>query len=59
MRRVCISLLMLLSVSVYSESTSVSQASFQPNLEQKGNIKTIAAELDSIKVHLAESVVVN
>ncbi|EGR0411735.1 TPA: hypothetical protein RSW75_000289 [Vibrio cholerae] len=54
MRRVCISLLMLLSVSVYSESTSVSQASFQPNLEQKGNIKTIAAELDSIKVHLAE-----
>ncbi|EIO3983022.1 hypothetical protein LQK30_002399 [Vibrio vulnificus] len=56
MLRVCISLLMLLSVSVYSESDPVSQASFQPNLERRENINAIAAELDSIKIHLAERV---
>ncbi|EME0075740.1 hypothetical protein ABNJ79_000616 [Vibrio vulnificus] len=47
---------MLLSVSVYSESDPVSQASFQPNLEQIENINAIAEELDSIKVHLDKSV---
>ncbi|EGR0059614.1 hypothetical protein K5N55_001722 [Vibrio vulnificus] len=56
MLRICISLLMLLSVSVYSESDPVSQASFQPNLEQIENINAIAEELDSIKVHLDKSV---